>query len=51
MRRRWAWPWADGEEPNFDPESFATLYIARDDARNYIVLGDPATRLRVKDLQ
>lgn len=38
-------------EPNFDPESFATLYIARDDARNYIVLGDPATRLRVKDLQ
>jgi hypothetical protein len=38
-------------EPSFDPESFATLYIARDDARNYIVLGDPATRLRVKDLQ
>jgi hypothetical protein len=39
------------KEPDFDPESFATLYIARDDARNYIVLGDPATRLRVKDLQ
>jgi hypothetical protein len=38
-------------EPDFDPESFATLYIARDDARNYIVLGDPATHLRVKDLQ
>jgi hypothetical protein len=38
-------------EPSFDPESFATLYIARDDARNYIVLGDPATRLRVRDLQ
>ncbi len=38
-------------EPGFDPESFATLYIARDDACNYIVLGDPATHLRVKDLQ
>ena len=38
-------------EPGFDPESFATLYIARDDARNYIVLGDPAAYLRVKDLQ
>jgi hypothetical protein len=38
-------------EPNFDPESFANLYIARDDARNHIVLGDPATHLRVKDLE
>ena len=38
-------------ETDFDPESFATLLIARDDARNYIVLGDPATYLRVKDLQ
>jgi hypothetical protein len=38
-------------EPGFDPESFATLYIARDDARNYIVLGDPAAYLRVEDLQ
>ncbi len=38
-------------EPDFNPESFASLYIARDDARNYIVLGDPATCLRVKDLQ
>jgi len=38
-------------EPGFDPESFAALYIARDDARNYILLGDPAAYLRVKDLR
>jgi hypothetical protein len=28
----------------------ANLYIARDDAKNYIVLGDPAVRLRVEDM-
>jgi hypothetical protein len=28
----------------------AQLTIARDDARNYIVLGDPATKLRIADL-
>jgi hypothetical protein len=28
----------------------ANLYIARDDARNYIVLGDPAVKLRVEDM-
>lgn len=32
------------------PSPLAQLTIARDDARNYIVLGDPATRLRVADL-
>jgi hypothetical protein len=29
----------------------AQLTIARDDARNYIVLGDPATQLRIRDLK
>jgi hypothetical protein len=29
----------------------AQMTIARDDARNYIVLGDPATQLRVRDLK
>jgi hypothetical protein len=28
----------------------ANLYIARDDARNYIVLGDPAARLRTESM-
>jgi hypothetical protein len=32
------------------PSPLAQLTIARDDARNYIVLGDPATRLRIADL-
>jgi hypothetical protein len=29
-----------------DPSELASLWIARDDARNYIILGDPAVRLR-----
>jgi len=31
--------------------AIAQMTIARDDARNYIVLGDPATQLRVRDLK
>lgn len=32
------------------PASLANLYIARDDARNYALFGDPAVRLRVEDM-
>ena len=35
--------------PRPQPPQIANLYIARDDARNYLVLGDPATRLRMDD--
>jgi hypothetical protein len=37
------------QSPALSP-ALAQLTIARDDARNYIVLGDPATRLRIADL-
>jgi hypothetical protein len=30
------------------PSTLTNLYIARDDARNYLVLGDPAVRLRTE---
>jgi hypothetical protein len=32
------------------PAALTNLYIARDDARNYVVLGDPAARLRIGSL-
>jgi len=28
----------------------ANLWVSRDDARNYMILGDPAVRLRVNDM-
>jgi hypothetical protein len=33
------------------PQAIAQMTIARDDARNYIILGDPATQLRTRDLK
>jgi hypothetical protein len=32
------------------PAALANLMIARDDARNYALFGDPAVRLRVEDM-
>jgi hypothetical protein len=41
-----------GATPASSPSPvIAQMTIARDDARNYIVLGDPATQLRVRDLK
>jgi hypothetical protein len=35
---------------NVDPKRLANQWIARDDARNYVLFGDPAARLRVEDM-
>jgi hypothetical protein len=32
------------------PQQLANQWVARDDARNYILFGDPAVRLRVEDM-
>jgi hypothetical protein len=37
--------------PGQVPDSvLANRWVARDDARNYLILGDPAVRLRVEDM-
>jgi hypothetical protein len=33
-----------------DPKALGYQWVARDDARNYIVIGDPAVQLRVNDM-
>jgi hypothetical protein len=43
-------PGGSGQTPAISP-ALAQMTIARDDARNYIVLGDPATQLRIRDLK
>ena len=35
---------------NFLLRTLGKLWVARDDARNFLILGDPAARLRVEDL-
>jgi hypothetical protein len=51
---RWAALSADLTESlgasNVPNAVLANRWVARDDARNYIILGDPAVRLRVKDM-
>lgn len=38
------------QDRDLDRKALARLWVARDDARNYIIFGDPAVRLRAEDM-
>ena len=40
----------DFKDGTISGDDLARLWIIRDDARNYTILGDPAVRLRVGDM-
>ncbi len=40
-----------GTATRAEKAALANLHVARDDARNFLLLGDPAVRLRVEDLR
>jgi len=41
----------DRDSSGIDEARLTSLWVQRDEARNYVVLGDPAVRLRVDDLK
>ncbi len=50
---QYEWSLRDATDSDFETQKakqISTQWVARDDARNYIVFGDPAVQLRVKDM-